>query len=101
MTTTEYRVVWKRVGAHEKSREYTTRRGAERFMVLFGPEPWNAYDRDKGPDGLMCCGGLRAGYMCGCDGITIRQQHEAKRKDLAPLEYLRLEGRTVGAWTRR
>lgn len=97
---TEYRVVWRRVGElsaarRTKRRTFKTRFGAERFLKLFGPEPWMAYLRPgEKPDDWRCC----SGSECGCRGETIRGYHEATRASLPPLERVWLEAREVGKW---
>lgn len=88
----EFRVVWKRTESKQKLRVFKTSRGAERFMLLFGPEPWIAYPQ-KGPDDFYCCRGCWE-----CLGLTVRAYHERFRAELKPLEYLRLETRRVGQW---
>jgi len=95
--TLEYRVVWKREGCDRKVRRYATRSGAERFLLLFGPEPWLAYAPGCDPDKPDCCAG-RKSDECGCDGMTPRQRAAATDAELPKLEWVRLEEREVGAW---
>lgn len=71
---------------------YSTLTGANRFMLLLGPEPWKALK--KNPDDFWCC----AGAGCTCGGITVRDEMLGKRKDMPKLEYVRLEQRQVGEW---
>lgn len=97
MSKREYRVVWKREGLKRKTASYATRSGAERRVALMGPEPWVAFG--ESPDALFCCPGTRADE-CSCGGRTIREQSDATRHDMPPIEYAYVEGRTVGAWER-
>ncbi len=91
--TVEYRVVWKREGLKPKRKRYATLKGAERFMLLFGPEPWRAFTKND-PDRYECCDG----HECGCGGVTYRERAEEKRDGQPKLEYVRLEAREVGQW---
>lgn len=88
----EYRVIWKRVDCRQKVKRYARRESAERFMRLFGPEPWTVYGKE--PDALWCC----SGYECACRGITEREKSDADRAEMPALEYVRLECREVGEW---
>ena len=93
----EFRVVWKRVGCRPKAKRFVRRSIAERFMQLFGPEPWSVFaDRGENPnpESLVCC----CGYQCGCGGLTYRQQSEERRENQPGLEYVRLDVRVVGPW---
>jgi len=94
MTVKEYRVVWKRNGLKEKRKRYQNKYRAEHFIKILGPEPWTAYGVN--PDESMCCDGS----MCGCGGETYREHWLGKRKDMPPIEYVRLELREVqrGDW---
>lgn len=89
---TEYQVFWKRVGKAKKSRTFKTRRGADNFLQLFGPEPWKAMRVD--PDTRVCC----AGDMCACGGVTYREQSAAQRKSMPKLEYIGVRVRSVSEW---
>jgi len=86
----EYRVVWKRNDLKQKTKKYTTLRGAKRFMILLGDEPWKAFDHD--PEDYICC----SGSDCGCGGQTVRNHF--LRKDQPKIEFVRLEQREVGEW---
>jgi hypothetical protein len=88
----EYRVVWKREGCHRKERRFARVATAERFLLLFGPEPWTAYGAEPGRP--YCC----SGYECGCGGLTERQRTAEERAKMPPLEYVRMESRLVGLW---
>jgi hypothetical protein len=92
-TRYEYRVVWKRVGLKPKRKRYARRASAERFMRLFGPEPWTVYGGDA--DSVWCCNG----YECACRGVTHREKAEADRAVMPALEYIRLEQRPIGDWS--
>lgn len=92
----EYRVVWKREGLRPKRKRYVSRAKAERFMLLFGPEPWRVYSK-KDPDAYECCPGT-AHYECGCGGLTVREAAERARDGQPKIEYLRLDVREVGEW---
>ena len=89
----EYRVVWKRVGIRSKHRPFARRASADRFVRLFGPEPWTYLGRD--PDAYVCC----SGYNCGCGGETYRQANETTRRELPHLEWFRIEQRGVEPWS--
>ncbi len=88
----QYRVVWKRQGLDRKTKVYATRRGADRFISLLGPAPWEGLGRE--PDELYCC----SGHECGCGGGTVRDRMLEDRKDMPPLESISLEQRPVGQW---
>lgn len=97
----EYRVVWKRRGLNQKSKRYATLKGAERFALLLGPEPWRALGVD--PDERHCC----SGHECACDGRTWREMLIAKRTTpgfgeedcgMPPIKYIRIEKRPVAEW---
>lgn len=99
----EYRVVWKRkpfisdehvIDPRPKVRRYATRKGAETFMLLLGPEPWKGYAPGVDPDSYVCC----SGQECCCGGQTYREKAEGMRKTLPPIAYIRLEERVVGDW---
>jgi hypothetical protein len=89
----EYRVTWKRVGCDAKVRRYSTLAGAERFLRLFGPEPWT-YKTGATADALWCC----YGYECSCGGVTNAEAAKLKRCELPELEYARIERRRIGEW---
>lgn len=92
---TEFRVVWKRRGLSAKRREFKRQAAAEKFLLLLGPEPWRAYLKgDDGADDRVCC----SGYMCGCGGMTYREQAEDRRKDMPPVEYVRVQERRCTEW---
>lgn len=89
----EFRVVWMREGAREEKRKrYATRRGAERFMTLLGPEPWLAFGRDA--DEYVCC----YGRECTCDGVTVREDVAVRREGMPPIVYVRLQKRPSLEW---
>ena len=90
----EFRVVSKREGCDVKRKVYQTRRAAERRMILYGPEPWSLAGKD--PDKYFCCDGR----MCGCDGMTNREESEYRRESMPKLEYARIESREAGEWIR-
>lgn len=91
----EYRVTWKRVGCRAKSKRFAGRPSAEKFLLLFGPEPWAYYaDRGKGADDLACC----SGYECACGGETYRERSDAQRARQPGLEYVRLSARALNPW---
>lgn len=88
----EYRVTWQREGCRKRVKRCALESTAERFMKLLGPEPWMAYDQD--PDELDCCNG----YMCGCQGRTVREVSDFRRKEMPRLEFARIERRAVDEW---
>jgi len=88
----QYRVVWKREGLRPKRRVFARRGTADKFLLLFGPEPWRYLGKE--PDEYVCC----SGYQCGCGGETHRKHDEAVRATLPKLEWVRVESRPVGAW---
>lgn len=97
----EYRVVWKRQRGKRKNKRFATLKAAERRIRLLGPEPWTAFERD--PEEPWCCNGQ---YECGCGGITVREHLLEQRSasggpeddGMAPVEYVRIERRSVAAW---
>lgn len=91
---TQYRVLWKRDGLRPKAKPVMSLATADRFIgLLTSPEPWrfmrDYHDRD--PDSYRCCDG----HECGCGGQTIREFCEEARKDLPPIEWVRIESRQV------
>jgi hypothetical protein len=92
IAATEYRVRWKREGRRAKRKIFQTRRGADRFVLLFGQAPWKAYDKD--PDESWCC----RGDECMCGGKTVRQESEERRREMPRLEFAVLEQRGVQEW---
>lgn len=92
MNGIEFRVIWKREGLRPKRRNFSKRSSAERFLILFGPEPWLFYGAD--PD-KRCCSGVE----CACGGMTERESTADERSRMPPLEYVRLESRPVGDWS--
>lgn len=88
----EYRVVWQREGQARKTKRYATLFGAERYVVLLGPEPWRAHRQN--PDALACCDGRDDG----CGGLTVRESYLAHRKDMPPVVSVAIERRVVGVW---
>jgi hypothetical protein len=98
---TEYRVVWRREGMDRaKKKRVANLANAERLIgILTSSEPWRFLrdTRDKGPDDLYCCSGT-AYSECACGGLTVREWCDEKRKDLPPIEYVRVEQRSVEPW---
>ncbi len=88
----EFRVIWKREGLRPKRKIFVRRASAEKYLLLFGPEPWTYLGKD--PDERLCCDG----YQCGCGGETYRQNDERQRAEMPKLEWIRVETREVGEW---
>jgi hypothetical protein len=69
-----------------------------RIGILTSPEPWrffgDAETRAKGPDSYVCCAGTRYNE-CGCGGMTMREDTEQRRKNLPPIESIRVASRQV------
>lgn len=94
----EYRVVWKREGQARKSKTFATERGATRRLnIMVSDEPWRFYSPPVDPDERVCCAG-DYNSMCGCGGMTYREQSEHERTQLDKIEYARMEARDVGEW---
>lgn len=91
---TEFRLVWKRVGGKRKVRRFVRRKALDRFVTLLGPEPWKAFDKE--PEDLVCC----RGFECMCQGATVRQDSDAKREGMPPIESIHVETRYVGNWAK-
>jgi hypothetical protein len=96
----EYRVVWQRYGSRRKTRVFAQRSSADRFVLLFGPEPWRAYNRGLGADPeARACERLHDFCEdCGCDGRTVREDCELRRANMPPLQSIHMEIREVGPW---
>lgn len=92
MLRLEYRLVTKREGQDPRVRIYRTLKGAQRRLLLYGPEPWLFWG--KGPDGLVCCDG----WECGCGGDTYRERTAQIREHCPALECARIEQRRVSSW---
>lgn len=98
-TVTEYRLLVQRTGNAVKDWRARSMKAVERRIgLLTSPEPWRFYgdreNRSKGPDDYFCCAGTYHN-QCGCGGSTMRQEAELKRKDLPPIEWIRLERRQI------
>ncbi len=94
----EYRVVWKRQHEGRKNKIFATVRGASRRInIMTSDEPWKFYYPPVDPDAFVCCAG---GFdqMCGCGGVTYRDESEHTRNRLSPLEFARIEEREVKEW---
>ena len=96
---TEDRVTWKRVGLKPKRKRYRSLAAAERFMVLLGPEPWLALG--KGPGDAGCDHGYPS-YAdepcCPAFAETMADRSERERREMPPIEWVRLSQREVGLW---
>lgn len=90
-----YRVVSIRVGQRRKVTVYATLKGAQRRLMLLGPEPWRALGRD--PDALWCCLNSRE---CSCEGVSVREAMERDRATLPVLVDAWIEARAVGPWSK-
>jgi hypothetical protein len=98
-TVTEYRLLIQRKGNALKDWRCRSLKGVERRIgLLTHPEPWrffaSRYEALKGPDDYVCCAGTYHDE-CSCGGVTMREQSEAARRDLPPIESLRLEARQI------
>lgn len=97
---TEYLVTWKREGLKPKRKRYCSFAAAGRLVVLLGPEPWLAYG--KGPEDDGCDHGYKgheAEACCPAFGETMRDRSERERREMPPLEWVRLSQREVGPWS--
>ena len=96
MSDREWRVTWRREGMQRaKSKRFALERTARKWVALLtSDEPWVVLGKD--PDKVECCSG---GYECGCAGVTIRESMEATRANLPKITDLRVDSRTVGAWS--
>lgn len=94
MTSTQVKVTWKRAGNEPKSKRFIGMKRARRWLTILGPEPWLAHGQR--PDDLNCC----SGRECGCGGITVREHWESGREGLPPIEWIKIEKRTLtyGEW---
>lgn len=97
----QWSVRWKREGLTAKRKTWSGPKAALRFAALLGPEPWKA--DGKGPDDPACdCYGRGYGSEGPCceraEFATQREWHEHARAPFPPLEYVRIETRTVGKW---
>ena len=98
-TVTEYRLLVQRTGNAVKDTRSRSLKAVERRVgILMSPEPWRFYGdretRQKGPDDYFCCAGTYHD-QCGCGGATMREETEARRKDLPAIEWIRLQKRQV------
>ena len=95
---TEYRLLVSRAGQVKDWRARSMKAIVRRLGLLTSPEPWRFYgdreNRSKGPNDYHCCAGTYHD-QCGCGGITMREQSEEIRKNLPPIESIRLEARQV------
>lgn len=98
-TVTEYRLLIQRRGNNVKDFRARSLKAIEkRIGLLTSPEPWrffnDASERAKDADDFVCCAGTRYDE-CGCGGQTMREQAEALRANLPPIESLRVERRQI------
>src|SRR3990167_10458649 len=98
-TVTEYRVLIQRAGNAVKDWRARSLKAVERRIgLLTSPEPWRFYGDDetrrKYADDYVCCPGTQYD-MCGCGGETMREATEHKRRDLPPIEWIRVSKRQV------
>ena len=91
----QFRVVWKREGSSQRVRVYSSLKKAERFMQIFGSEPWKAYGIEN-PDTYICCNGQE----CGCGGQIWRDKLTPP-ESMPELKSVKLQSRTVGEWKAR
>ena len=99
MTNTEYLVTWKREGLKPKRKRYCSFAAARRLVLLLGPEPWLAYGKGPGDDG--CSHGYHGHESepcCPAFGETMAQRSERERREMPPLEWIRLSDRDVSQW---
>ena len=89
MTKTQFKITWKRAGNAPKSKIVYGLKWANHVVTILGPEPWRAHGQQ--PDDLFCC----SGRECGCGGGTVREHWESGREGLPPLEWIKVEKRTV------
>jgi len=101
-TNTEYRVISTRAGGIVTDKRYHSLKAVnDRIGRLTSPEPWRFYgsarERQRAGDELACC----YGRECGCDGLSLQEASDEKRKELPPIESIRVETRTVtrSKWT--
>lgn len=98
-TVTEYRVLSCRGEGWVTEKRLRSLKAVERRInILTADEPWRFFSdarvRLKGPDDLVCCPG-RPQDECGCGGLTMAEDTAQKRKDLPPLQWIRVEARTI------
>jgi hypothetical protein len=98
-TYTEYRVLSSRVGNAVTVKTFrSARQVADRIGRLTSPEPWRFYgsesDRLRDGDALACCQGTYHDE-CACGGYTVAQKAALERERLPPIEWIRVETRTV------
>lgn len=100
---TDYRLTVVRAadeGPQVKVLEFRSLKTAQRrIRILTSPEPWREWAPEKEPDDRVCC----SGHECSCRGLTVAEETAERRKDLPPIESIKLEARTVvttrAAWT--
>ena len=94
-----YRLTWQRTGEHGpqiKSKSFGSMATVGNHIgLLMSAEPWRffgtAEDRQRDGDELMCCNGRE----CGCGGETVREHAMAGRAHLPPVDWVKVERRTV------
>ena len=93
-TRQQFRLTWNR-GETVCAKTFATRAKAERHIrILTADEPWREWAPKKGPDDYVCC--RDSVYSeCGCGGLTCAQERDEKRKDLPPINWIRIEQRTI------
>ena len=93
-TATQYRIRVKREGCQPKDVIRWSERAMRNRLLLLGPEPWKAYNKD--PDDRLCCDG----HECGCMGSTVREEAMSRRKNLPKIESIEVCRRviTLGPW---
>lgn len=92
----EYSVVWKRVGIRAKRKKFAKLPRAQAWVLLLGPEPWKA--AGVGPGACVKCGEEDCMRCTGEESWIERA--ERYQKTNPAIEWIRIEQREVGAWTR-
>ena len=98
-TRTQYCVVSKREGNNVKRKTFfLLKLVMDRVGILTSPEPWRFYgpesDREREATEYACCAGTRYDE-CNCGGLTLAEETAEKRKTLPPIEWVRVEQRTI------
>jgi hypothetical protein len=98
-TRTQYSVVSQRTGNAVKRKTVGSLKAAkDRVGIMTSDEPWRFYgtdsEREREGTEYACCAGTRYDE-CACGGLTLAEQAKATREPLPPLEWVRIEQRTI------
>jgi len=114
MSRHQWRVTWQRTVQCSNDEDYLlvkhklfyTGAAARRWMAVLGPEPWLAFKHGPDDPACRCEENSTLGdwdeppNIPHCDrcGFTRREWMKHKRQDIPPIDWIKIERRTLGPW---